>query len=670
MRFEKEDPKLIDYALGELDADAAHSLETALTEEENAAALREVDEIKRIAALAHDALRKREGAAALTEQQRTEVLLRAEKEPGSRPSRWIFAVGLSLAAAFLLVVGGWLLLESPLSSIGWGHHVPSKVQPVAKKPSPVVVLPSAHKEAPVIEKATVEPVPVQETPPPVAGVPVPETTAPSESKPTPQEIEKPAESVSTPESKESPSPRDLAQPLEKPAAPVSAPEVKEPEKPESLPMKVAEKPEPKPVAEKAVSQEGIPLEPIKIELPEPFFGGTPLDYWSPNLEPEDYTDRPPYLAPPETVVASKGKPVTSSCSKTMLGDLKQITDGDKDYAKGSLVELCQGVQWVQIDLKYEYDLYAILVWHFHEGKRVYFDVVVRTSNDPAFQSGYVELYNNDHDNSSGLGMGKDKEYIENNQGRLIPIPKGIHARYIRLYSNGNTANELNNYVEVEAFGKPIAPDMENKTAGSSEREAIEIELPEVHFSGTPLDYWGPQLEPEDYRDRPPCLAPKGTTLVSRGKPVTSNCIVPNFGNLPQITDGDKGFLKKSLVELEKGMEWVQIDLQQEYMLYAIMVWHFYERSNVYFDVIIQASNDPYFQQGVVNIYNNDYDNSSGLGVGKNLEYIENYKGRLFPVPDGVLVQYVRLYSQGNCLNELNHYVEVEVFGKPVGAENE
>jgi len=26
---------------------------------------------------------------------------------------------------------------------------------------------------------------------------------------------------------------------------------------------------------------------------------------------------------------------------------------------------------------------------------------------------------------------------------------------VRLYSNGNTANSMNHYVEVEVFGKPI-----------------------------------------------------------------------------------------------------------------------------------------------------------------------------------------------------------------------
>ncbi len=196
------------------------------------------------------------------------------------------------------------------------------------------------------------------------------------------------------------------------------------------------------------------LEEVKIELPEPFFGGTPLDYWGPNLEPEDYKDRPPFMAPKGTAVVSKGKPVTSSFKNPIVGRLEQVTDGDKDYAKTSLVELGAGLQWVQIDLEKEHEIYAILVWHFHEGKRVYFDVVVQVSNDPDFKDGVTTVYNNDHDNSSGLGVGKDKEYIENHKGRLIPVD-GAKARYVRLYSNGNTANDMNHYVEVEVLGRAL-----------------------------------------------------------------------------------------------------------------------------------------------------------------------------------------------------------------------
>ena len=198
------------------------------------------------------------------------------------------------------------------------------------------------------------------------------------------------------------------------------------------------------------------MEALPIELPEAFFGGTPLDYWGPNLEPEDFTDRAPFMAPKGPVVVSKGKPVTSSTDDPLVGELKQITDGDKDYTKSSLVELAEGVQWVQIDLGAEHEIYAVIVWHFHEGKRVYFDLVAKVSNDPAFEKDVTVIYNNDHDNSAGLGVGEDKDYIESNTGRLIDA-KGAKGQYVRTYGNGNTANEKqNHYVEVEVWGKPVA----------------------------------------------------------------------------------------------------------------------------------------------------------------------------------------------------------------------
>jgi hypothetical protein len=198
----------------------------------------------------------------------------------------------------------------------------------------------------------------------------------------------------------------------------------------------------------AGDQEALP-----IELPEAFFGGTPLDYWGPNLEPEDFKDRPPFLAPKGTVLVSKGKPVTSSAADPQVGKLAQITDGDKDYAKSALVELADGVQWVQVDLGAEHEIYAVIIWHYHEGKRVYFDIVAKVSNDAAFEKDVTVIYNNDHDNSAGLGVGEDKEYIESNKGRLVDA-KGVKGQFVRAYSNGNTANEKNHYVEVEVWGKP------------------------------------------------------------------------------------------------------------------------------------------------------------------------------------------------------------------------
>ena len=111
-------------------------------------------------------------------------------------------------------------------------------------------------------------------------------------------------------------------------------------------------------------------------------------------------------------------------------------------------------QHVQIDLGAKYKIHAALLWHYHAQARVYRDVVVQVADDPDFIANVRTIFNNDHDNSSGLGIGKNKEWIETYEGRLIAA-KGVIARYVRLYSNGSTANEMNHYVEVEIYGQAV-----------------------------------------------------------------------------------------------------------------------------------------------------------------------------------------------------------------------
>lgn len=161
----------------------------------------------------------------------------------------------------------------------------------------------------------------------------------------------------------------------------------------------------------------------------------------------------PLLVPEGTELISTNKPVASSDTAPMIGELKQITDGDKEGADGSFVELGPGKQFVQIDLEAPYSVYAIAVWHYFSAPRVYNDVVVSLSDDVDFVSTNTTVYNNDTDNSSGLGKGADEEYVETNMGLLIRC-SGERARYVRLYSNGSTASEMNHYVEVEVYGKP------------------------------------------------------------------------------------------------------------------------------------------------------------------------------------------------------------------------
>jgi hypothetical protein len=201
-----------------------------------------------------------------------------------------------------------------------------------------------------------------------------------------------------------------------------------------------------------LAQESQKVE-LKLQLPKPMFIGTPRNIRSANLEPIIGKPRGPFFVPIGTRLLSLKKPVTASDTQPVIGDLGTVTDGEKSGEDGYFVEFGPGKQWVQIDLKASCALQPILIWHYHSQPRVYRDVVVQVSDDKDFVTGVTTLFNNDHDNSSGLGIGKDKEYIETNEGKLIDA-KGVKARYVRLYSNGNTANDMNHYVEVEVYGIP------------------------------------------------------------------------------------------------------------------------------------------------------------------------------------------------------------------------
>jgi hypothetical protein len=193
--------------------------------------------------------------------------------------------------------------------------------------------------------------------------------------------------------------------------------------------------------------------------------------------------------------------------------------------------------------------------------------------------------------------------------------------------------------------------------------ALKTDLPKPLFVGTPVPIKVSNLEPARTGKRPDFMVPAGTVNLARGKKVTSSDSDPVVGTLDLITDGDKEGDEGSWVELGPGKQWVQIDLEKDANIYAVVVWHFHSQARVYFDVVVQVSDDPKFEKGVTTIFNADAANELALGAGKDLAYIETYEGKLMDAK-GVKGRYVRLYSKGNTTNKLNHYIEVEVFGKP------
>jgi hypothetical protein len=206
-------------------------------------------------------------------------------------------------------------------------------------------------------------------------------------------------------------------------------------------------------AQAPAPQGGEKLVALPIVLPQPVFEGTPQNLKVPNLEKPSYKARQPFLAPAGVKNVARRKTVVSSDMNPIVGELSMITDGERSGEEGYYVELGPGLQHVTVDLGAPHEIYAVLFWHYHKAPRVYFDVIVQVADDAKFTKNVRTLMNNDHDNTSGLGAGKDQNYVETSEGRLVD-GKGAIARYVRLYSKGNNANDLNHYVEVEVFGRP------------------------------------------------------------------------------------------------------------------------------------------------------------------------------------------------------------------------
>ncbi len=192
--------------------------------------------------------------------------------------------------------------------------------------------------------------------------------------------------------------------------------------------------------------------PLMLVLPKPMFKGTPVPNKVANLKKPLGHARPPMMVPKGTKMLSKDKPVTGSDDLPVIGELEMLTDGDKMGSDGSFVEFGPLLQHVQVDLEKASELIAMAVWHYHSQARVYHDVIIQASDDPDFIKGVKTIFNNDHDNSSGMGVGKDQSYVETSEGELVDM-KSVVARYVRLYSRGSTTDEMNHYVEIEIWGK-------------------------------------------------------------------------------------------------------------------------------------------------------------------------------------------------------------------------
>jgi chitinase len=159
-----------------------------------------------------------------------------------------------------------------------------------------------------------------------------------------------------------------------------------------------------------------------------------------------------------------GKAATSSGSIT---NGAFITNGDK--SSGSYASISgTGPLWIQLDLGQSYSLSQVNLWHYFADGRKYHDVIVKLSTTADFSSGVTAVFNNDTDNSVGVGAGSDAEYTETASGKTITFSP-VTARYVKLWTNGNTVNTYDHYVEVEVWTASNATPTARPTATATSR---------------------------------------------------------------------------------------------------------------------------------------------------------------------------------------------------------
>ena len=246
----------------------------------------------------------------------------------------------------------------------------------------------------------------------------------------------------------------------------------------------------------------------------------------------------------------------------------------------------------------------------------------------------------------------------------------------------------------DVFGLPCqdtpSPEQQREGDYPEGMEPLPLVLPNPVFCtprpDTSLEKWvdkhGLHLELEQIgKRRPAILAPSGSEVISRHKPVTTSDLDPIHGSTRLVTNRDKATLDGRYIQLASGPQHVTIDLGRAVKIDAVVAWRYFADFRAYRDVVVQLSNDPGFPEAeTVTVFNNDQDNSAGLGKGEDREYVETDEGLLvaeYERKEDWLVmteplgtyRYVRCWSNGSTADEYNHYTEVEVWGRPANDDS-
>ena len=296
------------------------------------------------------------------------------------------------------------------------------------------------------------------------------------------------------------------------------------------------------------------------------------------------------------------RPQNHDPSHAPTGHDQRLFDGVTDSAYPNFVDVGADSKFIVIDLGSAVMVDGLNVWRFYNDDRQYHDVVYQLSTTSDFSTDVTTVFNNDANNSNQQGTGSDQEYREGPLGRPVYFPP-VRARYLRLWSRGNTVNNNNHYTEVEVYG------MRN---------------------------------------------------VAIGRPVSQTGDAGYDSGSSLATDGN---MRNGAWNIGPKATWRhrQLDIGGPWAIDSLRVWHELSDSRRirYKDVVMRLSTTADFSSDVTTVFNNDLDNSLGLGAGTDGEYDETESGKIVHFPQ-TRARYIRLHTFGNNYDDQNRLLEVMV----------
>lgn len=146
-----------------------------------------------------------------------------------------------------------------------------------------------------------------------------------------------------------------------------------------------------------------------------------------------------------------GKPVTFTIpTKSVFGSSDEtfVTDGNFDpyNVYGTYADT---YGFAIVDLGQEYVIDKLIVKAFHDW--TFEDVVLQMALDKDFTQGVYTVFNNDTDNSVGVGAGSDGTYTESGSGHCFKFSP-VTARYIRFHNHSvNGRENYSFWEEIQAY---------------------------------------------------------------------------------------------------------------------------------------------------------------------------------------------------------------------------